>query len=109
MIRTSHLHRRSLRFVPLIGILRGLLFKTGLRFEVGEFCQHSFQLKYIIYSKLLNERVRVCASIMESTAATTQLIRNMSKFDATDFVAWQRILREKVNLIYPEISKILDD
>ena len=45
---------------------------------------------------------------MESTAVTYQLIHSISKFDGTDFVAWQRTLRAKTNLVHPKISKYLD-
>ena len=45
---------------------------------------------------------------MESTAATTQLIRSISKFDGTDFVDWQRTLRAMANMVHLEVSQILD-
>ena len=46
---------------------------------------------------------------MESTAATTQLIRSISKFDGAGFVEWQRTLCAEANLVHPEISTILGD
>ena len=46
--------------------------------------------------------------IMESTVATSQLIRSISKFDGVGFVEWQRSLRAMANLANPEISEILD-
>ena len=45
---------------------------------------------------------------MESSAAITQLIHSISKFDGTDFVEWQRTLCAMANLVHPEISEILD-
>ena len=45
---------------------------------------------------------------MESTAATTRLIRSISKFDGTNFVDWQRTLRAMANMVHLKVSKILD-
>ena len=110
MISTSHLHRRSFRFVAFISILQRSLFKIVLRSEIGDVCQDSVRRKSIlIYRKFLNKRAGASAFIIgESTSVTTQLIRNISKFSGTDFVTWQRTLRAIANSVHPNFPKILD-
>ena len=44
----------------------------------------------------------------ESTTVTAQLIRNIDKFDGTDFVTWERTLRAMANLVRPKLEEILD-
>ena len=41
----------------------------------------------------------------ESTTSTTLLIRNIGKFDGTDFATWQRTVRAMIKIVH----KLLDD
>ena len=102
MISISNIHRRSSRFVVFIG--RDSYTVRDRRLRQGSVRRKSI----LIYRKFLNERARASAFIKESTAATTQLICSVSKFDGTDFVEWQRNYCAMVNLVHPEISEILD-
>ena len=109
MISTSHLHRRSSKFVVFISTLLELPFETGLRFGIGDFREDSIRRKFIlVYRKFLNKRAGASTFIMDFIVATIQLIRNIIKFDSPDFVTEQRTLRETSNFGPPEISKILD-
>ena len=97
MISTLHLHRRSSRFVAFISILWGSPFETGLRSEIGDFRQIQFSISPYLST-----------FIIEFTATTTQLIRNISKFDGTDFATCQLTLCAMDNLVHPDIFKIRD-
>ena len=100
MISTSHLHRRSSSFVAFIAILRGSPFETCQWSKIRDFRQYSVLRKTIlIHRKFLNKRAGASEFILESTAATTQLIRDMNKFDGTDFVSSQRTHRAVANLV----------
>ena len=60
-----------------------------LRSEIEDFSQSSVRRKSIlIYLELLNKRAGASAFIVKSTAATTQLIRSISKFNGTYFVEY---------------------
>ena len=109
MISTSYLHRRSSRFVVFISILLESPFKTGLRFGIGDFCKDLLRRKSILfYRKFLNKRAGASAFTVNFIVATTQLIRNIIKFDSSDFVTGQRTLREMSNYVPQENCKILD-
>ena len=80
-----------------------------MRSEIEDFHQGSVRhMSILIYRKFINKQDEASAFIMESTAAIAQLIRSIGKFDGTDFVEWQRTLCAMANLVYPEISEVLD-
>ena len=94
MISTPHLYRRSAGFVVFNGILRGSFLETGLRSEIGDVRQDSVRREsMLIYRKFLYKRAGEFEFIMEVTVLNTQLIRNISNFDSTDFATGRRILR----------------
>ena len=92
MISTSYLHQTSFKFVAFIGVLQKSPFETVLRYEIGGFHRDSVRYKSVLIHRIiLNKQPGAFAFIVgELTAATTQLIRNISKLDDTDFmdVAW---------------------
>ena len=75
-------HRRLTRFVVFIDT-------DNLRSKIGDFRYGSVRHKSIpIYREFLNNWPGTSALIMKFSAATTQLIRSISKFDGTYFVEW---------------------
>ena len=89
MISKSHLNRSFSRFVAFIGILLVSFFEKDLRSKIGSSHQDSVgRQSIIIYRNFLNKQAAASAFIMDSTAATTLFIQNISKFNGTDLVTW---------------------
>ena len=86
MISISYLHRRSSKFVTFIGIFQKSPFETGLLSAIGDLrlqLASSVRHKSILIYRKGKQRKRAVRSafIMDSTAATTELIRSISKLD----------------------------